>query len=220
MDIDSGDIISLVSLPDFNLNKREDIKDLNFTNKITKGVYELGSVFKTLTLAAAFQNKIIEPKTIFEKLEKKIDCDKYTIAEHDKKIPSDLTAEQILVRSSNIGSVRIAQKIGIHEYSAFLKKIGVLEKIEFDIEEVGQPLKFKWGKCRLATASYGHGITTTPLQLAKAYGIITNGGYQINPTLVYKTRNLNDKKKILNTEVSKKINPNLKIGRASCRERG
>ena len=76
-----------------------------------------------------------------------------------------------------------------------MKKVGVLEKIEFDIEEIGQPLHFRWGKCKLATASFGHGITTTPLQLAKAYGIISNGGYQINPTLVLKTRNLNDKKK-------------------------
>ena len=210
MDINSGDIISLVSLPDFNLNKRESIKDLNYTNKITKGVYELGSVFKTLTLAAAFQNNLIEPETKFEKLEKKIFCDKYAIAEYDKKLPSDLTAEQILVRSSNIGSVRIAQKIGIEDYSSFLKKIGILETINFDIEEVGQPLNFKWGKCKLATVSFGHGITTTPLQLAKAYGIITNGGYQVNPTLIYKTKNFSEKQQILNNEVSKKINPILR----------
>ena len=210
MDINSGDIISLVSLPDFNLNKRESIKDLNYTNKITKGVYELGSVFKTLTLAAAFQNNLIEPETKFEKLEKKIFCDKYAIAEYDKKLPSDLTAEQILVRSSNIGSVRIAQKIGIEGYSSFLKKIGILETINFDIEEVGQPLNFKWGKCKLATVSFGHGITTTPLQLAKAYGIITNGGYQVNPTLIYKTKNFSEKQQILNNEVSKKINPILR----------
>ena len=210
MDINSGDIISLVSLPDFNLNRREDIKDLIYTNKITKGVYELGSVFKTLTLAAAFQYNILEPETKFKNLEKKIFCDKYTIAEYDKKLPSDLTVEQILVRSSNIGSVRIAQKIGINEYSSFLKKIGVLERINFDIEEVGQPSNFRWGKCKLATVSFGHGISTTPLQLAKAYAIISNGGYQINPTLITKTRNLNDKKKILNAEVSKKINPILR----------
>ncbi len=210
MDINSGDIISLVSLPDFNLNKRESIKDLKYTNKITKGVYELGSVFKTLTLAAAFQNNIIEPETKFEKIEKKIFCDKYTIAEYDKKLPSELTAEQILVRSSNIGSVRIAQKIGIEEYSSFLKKIGVLGSIDFDIEEIGQPLNFRWGKCKLATVSFGHGIATTPLQLAKAYGIISNGGYQINPTLIYRTGNLNEKKQILNSEVSKKINPMLR----------
>ena len=114
------------------------------------------------------------------------------------------------MRSSNIGSVRIAQKVGIDNYSSFLKKIGVLEKIDFDIEEVGQPINFRWGKCKLATVSFGHGITTTPLQLAKAYGIISNGGYQINPTLIYKTRNLNEKKQILNNEVSKKINPILR----------
>ncbi len=210
MDINSGDIISLVSLPDFNLNKRENIKDLNYTNKITKGVYELGSVFKTLTLAAGFNKNIIEPETRFEKLEKKIYCDQNPIAEYDDKLPSDLTAEQILVRSSNIGSVRIAQKIGINDYSSFLEKIGLLEKIDFDIEEVGQPLNFRWGKCKLATVSFGHGIATTPLQLAKAYAIISNGGYKIDPTLIIKTRNLNEKKKILNDEVSKKINPILR----------
>ena len=210
MDINSGDIISLVSLPDFNLNKRENIKDLNYTNKVTKGVYELGSVFKTLTLAAAFQNNLIEPQTQFEKLEKKIFCDKYPITEYDKKLPSDLTAEQILVRSSNIGSVRIAQKIGIDKYSAFLKKIGILDRIKFDIEEVGEPINFRWGKCRLATTSYGHGITTTPLQLAKAYGIISNGGYLINPTIIYKKNNLKEKKRILKNQVSKKINPILR----------
>ncbi len=209
MDINSGDVLSLVSLPDFNINKREDIKDLNFTNKITKGIYELGSVFKTLTLAAAFQNNIVEPDTNFEKLEKKIYCGKFSIAEYDDKLPSNLTAEQILVRSSNIGSVRIAQQVGIDEYSSFLKKIGILDKISFDIDEVGEPLDFRWGKCKLATASFGHGIATTPIQLAKAYGIISNGGYLISPRLVNTDYKLN-KKKILNNDVSKKINPILR----------
>ena len=82
------------------------------------------------------------------------------------------------------------------KFKSFLEKIGVLNKIEFDIEEVGQPLKFNWGKCKLATASFGHGITTTPLQLAKGYSIITNGGYDIKPTLI-KTdvRNITKKRK-------------------------
>ena len=70
MDINSGDIISLVSLPDFNLNKREEISDINFINRATKGVYEFGSVFKTFTLAAAFDEKIIEPQTEFFDLPK------------------------------------------------------------------------------------------------------------------------------------------------------
>ena len=209
MNINSGEIISLVSLPDFNLNKREKIEDLKYTNKVTKGVYELGSVFKTITLAAAFDNKIIEPSTHFKKLEKKIYCAGNPITEYDNKLPSDLTAEQILIRSSNIGSVRIAQKLGIEKYKSFLNKIGILEKVDFDIEEVGQPISFRWGKCKLATTSFGHGITTTPLQLAKAYAIISNGGYDVKPTLI-KVDNNRIKTKILSDDVSNKINPILR----------
>ena len=209
MNINSGEIISLVSLPDFNLNKREKIEDLKYTNKVTKGVYELGSVFKTITLAAAFDNDIIEPSTHFKKLEKKIFCAGNPITEYDNKLPSDLTAEQILIRSSNIGSVRIAQKLGIDKYKSFLNKIGILEKVDFDIEEVGQPISFRWGKCKLATASFGHGITTTPLQLAKAYAIISNGGYDVKPTLIKVDNNL-IKTKILSDDVSNKINPILR----------
>ena len=210
MDINSGDIISLVSLPDFNLNKREEISDINFINRATKGVYEFGSVFKTFTLAAAFDEKIIEPQTEFIDLPKSLTCAGFPIREYDNKIPPNLTAEQILVRSGNVGSVRIGQKVGEEKFKLFLSKIGVLDEINFDIEEVGKPIKFNWGKCPLATASFGHGITTTLLQLTKAYAIITNGGYKVNPTTVVKTRNLNDKKKILNDEVSKKILPILR----------
>ena len=210
MDINTGEVISLVSLPDFDLNKRETIEDLNYTNKVTKGVYELGSVFKTLTLAAAFENNIVEPDTNFEKLEKKIFCAGNLISEYDNKLPTNLTADQILIRSSNIGSVRIAQKVGLEKYKNFLNKLGVLSKIEFDIEEVGQPLNFRWGKCKLATSSFGHGIATTPLQLAKAYSIISNGGYEIKPTLIKKEKKNIQIKKILKTEVSQKINPILR----------
>jgi len=211
MNVNNGDIFSLISLPDFDLNKREDIQDLNYTNIITKGVYELGSVFKTFTLAAAFNEGIIEPDTEFKNLEKKLICAGNFIEEYDKKMPSKLTAEQILVRSSNIGSIKIAQQLGIEKFKLFLEKIGILNKIEFDIEEVGQPLDFIWGKCKLATSSFGHGITTTPLQLAKAYSIIVNGGYDIKPTLIKKEFKKSDQRnRILKEEVSKKINPILR----------
>jgi len=211
MNVNNGHIFSLISLPDFDLNKREDIQDLNYTNKVTKGVYEFGSVFKTFTLAAAFDEGIIEPDTEFKNLEKKLICAGHSIEEYDKKMPSKLTAEQILVRSSNIGSIKIAQKLGIEKFKLFLEKIGILNKIEFDIEEVGQPLDFIWGKCKLATSSFGHGITTTPLQLAKAYSIIVNGGYDIKPTLIKKDFKESDQRnRILKEEVSKKINPILR----------
>ena len=209
MDVTNGEILSLVSLPDFDPNKRKKISDKNFINRATKGVYEFGSVFKTFTLAAAFDEKIIEPKTEFIDLPKSLTCAGFPIREYDDKIPSSLTAEQILIRSGNIGSVRIGQKLGEDKFRLFLSKIGILEKIQFDIEEVGSPIKFNWGKCPLATASFGHGITTTLLQLAKAYSIIANGGYDIRPNLIKKNI-IKERKKILSENVSEKILPILR----------
>ncbi len=209
MNVNNGEILSLVSLPDFNPNKREKIIDSNYINRVTKGVYEFGSVFKTFTLAAALNEKIIQPETEFNDLPKMLNCAGFQIREYDKKIPSDLTAEQILVRSGNIGSVRIAQQLGEEKFKLFLSKIGVVEQINFDIEEIGTPIKFNWGKCPLATASFGHGITTTLLQLAKAYSIIVNGGYDINPSLLMNSKK-EKKEKILDDEVSKKILPILR----------
>ncbi len=209
MDVNNGEILSLVSLPDFDPNKRRKIDDLNFINRATKGVYEFGSVFKTFTLAAAINEKIIEPETKFNDLPKSLTCAGFPIREYDNKIPSDLTAEQILIRSGNIGSVRIGQKIGEEKFKKFLSKLGILEKINFDIEEVGKPLDFRWGKCPLATASFGHGITTTLLQLAKAYSIIANGGHDIDPNLI-KNSITKRKEKILNDSVSRKILPILR----------
>ena len=209
MNVNNGEILSLVSLPDFDPNKRKDISDVIYINRATKGVYEFGSVFKTFTLAAALEEKIVEPKTYFRDLPKSVTCAGFTIREYDNKIPSDLTAEQILVRSGNIGSVRIGQKIGQEKFKSFLSKIGVLDEINFDIKEVGKPLKFNWGKCPLATASFGHGITTTLLQLAKAYSIIVNGGYRVHPTLI-KLDDVDKKEKILDQYVSKNILPILR----------
>ena len=209
MNVRNGEILSLVSLPDFDPNKREKISDKNLINRATKGVYEFGSVFKTFTLAAAFHENVIEPKTEFVDLPKSLTCAGFPIREYDNKIPSTLTAEQILVRSGNIGSVKIGQEVGEKKLKIFLTKLGLLEKIDFDIEEVGKPIKFSWGKCPLATASFGHGITTTLLQLAKAYSIIANGGYEIKPSLIHNSET-KKKEKILNKGVSINILPILR----------
>ena len=207
MNVNNGEVLSMISLPDFDLNQRKKIKDLNYINRATKGVYELGSVFKTFTFAAGLNEEVIKPETEFKDLEKNIRCGKNIIGEYDNKIPPNLTAEQILIRSGNIGSIRIGQKIGIEKLKFFLEKIGILKKINFDIEEVGTPIKFKWGKCKLATVSYGHGIATTPLQLVKGYSIISNGGFKINPTLIKNNSNKNIKKeRLLKKDVSKKVN--------------
>jgi len=205
MNVNNGEILSLVSLPDFDLNQRQKIEDVNFINRATKGVYELGSVFKTFTLAAALNEKIVQPETEFLDLEKSIRCGGNTISEYDLKIPSNLTAEEILVRSGNIGSVRIGQMLGLEKFIEYMNKFDLLNQMNFDIEEMGVPLKLRWGKCKLATASFGHGITTTPIQLAKAYSIVSNGGYEIHPTLIKKDKT-EIKKRILDQEVSSKIN--------------
>ena len=206
MDVNNGNILSLVSLPDFDPNQRKNITDTNLINRVTKGTYELGSVFKSFTFASALNYDLIKPETEFLNLPKSIRCEKHRIGEYDDEIPSDLSAEQILIRSGNIGSVRIAQKIGPEKYKSFLEKIGVLSQISFDIEEVAPQKNYNFGKCKLATASYGHGIATTILQLAKGYSIISNGGFDIKPTLI-KKKIQNNKKgiRILNKGVSEQV---------------
>ena len=209
MNIHNGEILSMISLPDFDLNQRKNLNDLKYINRATKGVYELGSVFKTFTLAAGLHFDVIKPSTEFNNLEKKITCDKNPIQEYDKKIPSDLTAEEILIRSGNIGSVRIAQKVGIDSFEEFLFKIGILDNLSFDTEELGVTQLGRWGKCKLATVAFGHGIATTLLQLTKAYSIISNGGFNIKPTLI-KNNNKIEKERIINQNVSSQINPILR----------
>jgi len=210
MKVDSGEILSLISLPDYDLNKRISIKEDFYTNKVTLGVYELGSVFKTFTVAAGLENKTISPKTKFINLENTITCGKHKITEHDE-LNKDLTAEDILIQSSNIGSIRIAQKVGEKNYKNFLNSLELFEKINFELEEIGKPIPFKWGKCKLATASFGHGITTTPLQLAKAYAILGNGGYKIDPFILKdKTKLIKPGNQIISKTTSNEINSILR----------
>ena len=94
-----------------------------------------------------------------------------------------------MIRSGNIGSIRIAQKVGEDKFKKFLNDLGLQGTIDFDIEEIGTPLKFKWGKCKLATSAYGHGITTTLLQLARIFSI--KWWLRYWPTLI-----LNEKREI------------------------
>ena len=210
MDVDNGEILSLVSLPDYDLNKRFSINEDIYTNKITKGVYELGSVFKTFILAAALESNVIDSDTMFRNLDNKIFCAGREISEHDE-LPQNLSAEQILIRSSNIGAIRIAQMVGIKKYKDFLNSLELFKKIDFDFEEIGTPLPFRWGKCKLATSSFGHGVTTTPLQLARAYAILGNGGYKIQPTILRKKLNPPEQKiQIISSETSDTINSILR----------
>jgi len=203
MNVNSGDIISLVSLPNFNINQRSDIKDEKFINKITKGVYELGSIFKTFTIALAMEHKLVSSDTIIEDIPKKIKCSVHEITDM-KEHPKNLKVEEILIRSSNVGSVILAKKIGEENYKEFIKKTKLLKNPEIELEEVGVPHQLKWNRCKLETISYGHGITTTPLQATALYAALSNGGKLITPSLI-KERKISKSKKIISSETSEKI---------------
>ena len=210
MDVTNGEVLSLVSLPDYNVNIRNNISDLKYMNQITKGVYELGSVFKTFTLALAIEENILSPDTIIKNIPNKIKCSKYIIGDIHK-FPEELSAEDILIQSSNIGSLLIGRKIGEEKLKNFLENLGLLKSINFELEEIGKPLNFNWEECRLETVSFGHGITTTPLQAAAAYAAITNGGSIVNPTLnLQKELDPRDQKSIISNKTSDQINKILR----------
>ena len=203
MDINTGEILSLVSLPNFDINLREDLKDVKYINKITKGVYELGSIFKTFTVALALDSNIVESHTIIPNIPRSINCSNHKISDI-KEFPKDLSVEDILIRSSNIGTLLIARKIGKEKFKQFIDKSQILKSPDLQLEEVGNPIKFKWNKCKLETVSFGHGITTTPLQAVTVYASLANGGNIIQPNLI-KNKKKNKNKKLISEETSLKI---------------
>jgi len=208
MDVNNGEVLSLVSLPNFNINKRANIIDKNYINKITKGIYELGSIFKTFTIALALEKNLVSPETIIKNIPRKIKCSVHEISDI-KQFPKDLSVEDILIRSSNIGTLMLAKKIGEQDYKEFIKETNLLNTPELELEELGTPLSFKWNKCKLETISYGHGIAVTPLQATATYAALTNGGNVIKPTIIRKEEH-QDNKKIISSETSKKINTILR----------
>jgi len=208
MNVNNGDILSLVSLPNYDINKRLEIKDNKYINKITKGVYELGSIFKTFTVALALENDLVTSNTIIKNIPRSLKCSIHKISDI-KEHPKNLSVEEILVRSSNVGSALLARKIGEHKFKQFIDNTKILKSPELEIEEVGVPHSIKWNKCKLETISFGHGITTTPLQAATVYAAITNGGKLIKPSLVLKRKKIKYNK-IVSAETSKIVNDILR----------
>ena len=208
LNVENGDILSLVSLPNFNINMRSDLKNKKYINKITKGVYELGSIFKTFTLAIALDNEIITPKTKIKNIPNSIRCSKHKISDI-KVFPKNLSAEDILIRSSNVGTLMIARKIGEEKFKKFINETNLLKSPDLQLEEVGNPIKFDWNKCKLETVSYGHGITTTPLQATVIYGSLVNGGKIITPNLI-KGKSKKPSKRLISEETSENINSILR----------
>ncbi len=203
MNVNNGDIISFVSLPNFNINQRESIKDKKYINKISKGIYELGSIFKTFTIALALEHKLVDTNTIIQNIPRKIKCSIHEITDM-KDHPKNLSVEEILVRSSNVGSVMLAKKIGQENFKEFIKKAKITKNPNIELEEVGTPHKLKWNRCKLETISFGHGITTTPLQATALFAAMSNGGKLVSPSLI-KERKVEKPKIIISNETSYKL---------------
>jgi cell division protein FtsI (penicillin-binding protein 3) len=115
-----------------------------------------------------------------------------------------LTVDDILIRSSNVGSVVLAKKVGEKNFKEFIKKTKLTKNPEIELEEVGLPHQLKWNRCKLETVSYGHGITTTPLQVTALYAALVNGGQLVTPSLI-KNRKIKTSHNIISKDTSKKL---------------
>ena len=205
----NGKILSMTSLPDYDPNNRTQLKNADYLfNKNTKGLYELGSVFKTFAIANAIETNNATRNKLYKNLPSEVICDKHKIKEYRySKKKQNLTVNDILVESSNIGTIRIIQDSGLKTYQAFLEKLKIFDYSEIELPEVALPNKKRWGKCRTLTAGFGHGINTTPLHLTVAYAAIVNGGNLLRPSLL-KNQKIEVKSKVIskkNSEVMKKI---------------
>ena len=183
IDVKSGEVLALSSLPDFDPNNQKKASSNERFNRVTNGVYELGSVFKIFTNAIAFDKDLVRVTDIYD-VSKPIKKGRFTIKD-DHKVKDEMTVGEIFAYSSNIGTVKIADKIGIENQKEFFKEIGLLKKLKVDFPGLGRPIyPRKWREINLYTISYGHGIAVTPLHLVSAASAMINGGTLVTPSFL------------------------------------
>ncbi|SHK04134.1 cell division protein FtsI (penicillin-binding protein 3) [Shimia gijangensis] len=191
MDVHTGEIISLVSLPDFDPNDRPrpptegNPSDSALFNRAVQGLYELGSTFKIFTAAQAMDLGIANPSTLI-KTAGPLKWGKFKIRDFHN-YGSELTLTKVIVKSSNIGTARTAQVIGAQRQQDFLRDLGFLDPTSIELVEAkgSQPLlPPKWSELSAMTISYGHGLSSSPLHLAAGYAAIANGGKRVVPTIL------------------------------------
>jgi len=191
MDVHTGEVISLVSLPDFDPNERPhvltegDQADSPLFNRAVQGVYELGSTYKLFALAQAMDEGLINPDTMID-TQGPLKWGRFSIRDFHNYGPQ-LSATEVLVKSSNIGTARIAQMIGAERQKEFLASLGLTVPTPVEMLEASgsRPLlPPNWSELSTMTISYGHGISASPMHLAAAYASVVNGGTRIVPTLL------------------------------------
>ncbi|MDF3414134.1 penicillin-binding protein 2 [Sulfitobacter sp. M57] len=192
MDVKTGEVISVVSLPTFDPNNRPrpavegDASDSPLFNRAVQGVYELGSVFKIFAATQAMELGLVSAETVIE-TKGPLKVGGFRIGEFQGKNYGALSVTDIIVKSSNRGTGRMALQIGPKRQQEFLKSLGFFEATPFEIVEAagGKPLlPKKWTDLSAVTISYGHGLSTSPMHLAAGYAAIANGGYKVTPTLI------------------------------------
>jgi len=201
LDVNSGEVLALSSLPDFDSNLQSDAKSVQRFNMITSGVYELGSVMKIFTNAAVFENKLVSFDEIFS-VREPIHYGRFTIKD-DHFYKDLLTTAEVFAYSSNIGTIKIAEKLGIVRQKDFLRRMGFFNKIEAEFPGLGRPIYPRlWRDINLFTISYGHGIAITPLHLALATAAVVNEGLMPKANFL-KLEKQPDKERVLSAETSK-----------------
>ncbi|MFN4057111.1 MAG: peptidoglycan D,D-transpeptidase FtsI family protein [Roseinatronobacter sp.] len=191
MDVRTGEVVSMVSLPDFDPNFRPapptegEPADSPLFNRAVQGYYELGSVMKAFAVAQGLDEGIITPESIID-TRGPLTWGRFQIKDFRNYGPQ-LSVTDVMVKSSNIGTARIMQRLGVAKQREFLGKFGFLEAMPLEVSEAARArplLPAQWSELSLMTISYGHGMSTSPLALAAGYAALVNGGYKIMPTLL------------------------------------
>ena len=183
IDARTGEIIAMVSLPDFDPNHPTQSPPRSRFNQATLGVYEAGSIFKPFTVAMALEGAGLQPEDVFD-ARAPVRIGRFSIEDfHPQGRP--LNIAEILTYSSNIGAARLALAAGEETHREFWERFGFLQTAQLELPEVGAPLlPRKWNDLERATLSFGYGISVSPLQLAGATASLVNGGYRVQPTLL------------------------------------
>ncbi len=189
MDAQTGEVRAMASWPPFDPNRAADIpmSDPSRLNRATGAVYELGSVFKPFTVAAALEAGVVHPKELFD-VRHPLEIRGYRI-EDDHPFSGDADITHIISKSSNIGTVRINEKLGPRRQKDFLTRAGLMERVKIELAGSSAPiLPERFDDLYSATVSYGHGIAVSPMAFLAAFSAFANGGERLQPTLLMNNR--------------------------------
>ncbi len=186
LDVQNGEVLSMVSLPDFDPNISGEAKDDRRFNRATLGVYEMGSTFKTFTAAMALDAGTIGMSGGYDAT-RPMRADRFVIRDfHAKR--RWLSVPEIYMYSSNIGAAKMAEAVGTEGQQEFMSRLGMLNKPAVELPEVSAPLlPGQWLQVETLTIAFGHGLSVSPLQLASGIATIVNGGLAVQPTVVKRT---------------------------------